>query len=61
MKPEFIIFDMDGTLVQSEDCASQALIDVIPALNDSLIDVTVRYRGMRLSEIFDDIERRIPG
>ena len=52
---------MDGTLVQSEDCASQALIDVIPALTDSVQAVTMRYRGMRLAEIFDDIERQSPG
>ncbi|MFK7993034.1 MAG: HAD family hydrolase [Granulosicoccus sp.] len=61
MKYSFIIFDMDGTLVQSEDCASQALIDVIPDLNDSAAEVTERYKGMRLAEIFSDIERRIPG
>ena len=59
---ELIIFDMDGTLVQSEDCASQALIDVIPALaGESASAITARYRGMRLAKIFDDIEMRIPG
>lgn len=47
--------------MQSEDCASQALIDVIPALTDSVEAVTDRYRGMRLAEIFDDIERVTPG
>lgn len=61
MKYQLIIFDMDGTLVQSEDCASQALIDVIPALTDSVADVTARYRGMRLAEIFDDIDSITPG
>lgn len=61
MNYELIIFDMDGTLVQSEDCASQAMIDVIPALTGSAQEVTARYRGMRLADIFDDIEKRIPG
>jgi len=61
MKYQLVIFDMDGTLVQSEDCASQALIDVIPALTDSVEQVTLRYRGMRLAEIFDDIESGAPG
>ena len=62
MKYELIIFDMDGTLVQSEDCASQALIDVIPALaGQSASAVTARYKGMRLARIFDDIETRLPG
>ena len=62
MKYELIIFDMDGTLVQSEDCASQALIDVIPALvGERASAVTARYKGMRLARIFDDIEMRLPG
>jgi HAD superfamily hydrolase (TIGR01509 family) len=58
---QLIIFDMDGTLVQSEDCASQALKDVIPLLTDSVDEVTTRYKGMRLAVIFKDIERRFPG
>lgn len=59
---DLIIFDMDGTLVQSEDCASQALIDVIPALADqSAQSITERYKGMRLANIFDDIEAHMPG
>jgi len=58
---DLIIFDMDGTLVQSEECASRALKDVIPDLTDSVDTVTTRYRGMRLAEIFADIEQRFPG
>ena len=58
---QLVIFDMDGTLVQSEDCASQALIDVIPALTASVSELTARYRGMRLLDIFNDIESRHPG
>lgn len=61
MKPQLIIFDMDGTLVQSEDCASQALLDVIPDLQGSVSEITQRYRGWRMAEIFADIEARQPG
>ena len=61
MSYQLVIFDMDGTLVQSEDCASQALIDVIPALTASVSELTTRYRGMRLLDIFNDIERHHPG
>jgi len=61
VKYELVIFDMDGTLVQSEDCASQAIIDVVPELTEPVHEITARYKGMRLSDIFDDIEKRIPG
>lgn len=60
-KYELVIFDMDGTLVQSEDCASQALKDVMPGLADSVDEITKRYKGMRLANIFADIEARFPG
>ncbi len=58
---ELVIFDMDGTLVQSEDCASQAMLDVIPGLTGTAHDVTAKYRGMRLADIFDDVESQCPG
>lgn len=61
MTYKLIIFDMDGTLVQSEDCASQAMLDVIPGLTGTVGEVTARYRGMRLGEIFSDIEALSPG
>jgi len=61
MAYKLIIFDMDGTLVQSEDCASQAMLDVIPGLTGTAQEVTAKYRGMRLAEIFDDIEALSPG
>ena len=61
MNYQLIIFDMDGTLVQSEDCGSQALIDVIPALPDTAAQLTEQYRGVRFADILKDIERRFPG
>ena len=62
MKHDLLIFDMDGTLVQSEDCASQAWIDVIPALSGkTALSVTAKYKGMQLATIFDDIDTRTPG
>ena len=60
MTYKLIIFDMDGTLVQSEDCASQAMLDVIPGLTGTAAEVTAKYRGMRLAEIFSDIEASSP-
>jgi len=61
MTYKLIIFDMDGTLVQSEDCASQAMLDVIPGLTGTAQEVTAKYRGMRLADIFADIEAVSPG
>lgn len=61
MAVELLIFDMDGTLVQSEDCASQALLDVMPKVTDSLSYFTSNYRGMHLVEILEDVEKRLPG
>lgn len=61
MKHQLIIFDMDGTLVQSEECASQALLEAIPDLQGSVDELTERYRGWRLAEVFVDIESRQPG
>jgi len=58
---QFVIFDMDGTLVQSEDCASQAIVDVASGFTDDIADVSRRYRGKRLLDIFNDIEIRYPG
>lgn len=61
MRADFVIFDMDGTLVQSEDCASQALIDIMNRETFTVEQFTDRYRGMRLARIFDDVEKHFPG
>jgi len=61
MTPQLIIFDMDGTLVQSEECAAQALLEAIPGLQGSVEELTQRYRGWRLAHIFADIDSRQAG
>lgn len=53
-----IIFDMDGTLVDSEVCAAQALLDVLPEMEEKRGTIVQRYRGMKLQAIFNDIEHR---
>lgn len=53
-----IIFDLDGTLVDSESLSNQAFIDLIPKITESLESLTLRYRGKKLSEIQADIESR---
>jgi HAD superfamily hydrolase (TIGR01509 family) len=55
-----IIFDLDGTLVDSERLCNQAFIDLLPSLNESVDELIYLYRGKKLSEILSDLERRIP-
>lgn len=54
-----IIFDLDGTLVDSEPACSQALLDLLPELTEDLADLIQLYRGKKLADIFADIENKI--
>lgn len=53
------IFDLDGTLVDSEGLCNQAFLDLLPELNESVPSLAKRYRGKKLSAIIGDIELRI--
>jgi len=54
-----IIFDLDGTLIDSEPACNQALLDLLPELPDNLVELIGRYRGKKLTEVFADIEVRL--
>jgi HAD superfamily hydrolase (TIGR01509 family) len=54
-----VIFDLDGTLVDSEGLCSQAFLDLLPQLADTRQTLARRYRGLRLSHIMSDLEGRI--
>jgi HAD superfamily hydrolase (TIGR01509 family) len=58
MEPKCIIFDLDGTLVDSESLSSKALIELLPEIDESIDKLTERYHGKKLAEIFIDIEKR---
>ena len=58
MNSRCIIFDLDGTLVDSESLSNKALLDLLPEVDDSLDKLTERYHGKKLAEIFIDIEER---
>lgn len=51
-----VIFDLDGTLVDSETYCLQALSEVVPDLNLTISELSCRYRGRKLADIFRDIE-----
>jgi HAD superfamily hydrolase (TIGR01509 family) len=53
-----VIFDLDGTLVDSESLCNQALLDLVPGLNDPVERLVARYRGMKLAAILSDVEER---
>ncbi|MDD2770312.1 MAG: HAD-IA family hydrolase [Methylococcus sp.] len=54
-----VIFDLDGTLVDSEGLCNQAFLDLLPQLNDTVESLTQRYRGKKLASILADIESRL--
>lgn len=59
MKIACVIFDLDGTLVDSEGLCNQAFLDLLPELNGPLDEIVARYRGRKLAPILEDIEQRI--
>ena len=59
MKGICVIFDLDGTLVDSEGLCNQAFLDLLPQLNDTLETLTARYRGKKLAPILTDLENRL--
>ncbi|MGB0389738.1 MAG: HAD hydrolase-like protein, partial [Ardenticatenaceae bacterium] len=54
-----VIFDLDGTLVDSERLCNQAFIDLLPELTDDVGTLVRRYRGSKLAKILADIEKRV--
>jgi HAD superfamily hydrolase (TIGR01509 family) len=54
-----VIFDLDGTLVDSEPLCNQAFLDLLPDLKDSLRSLVCRYRGRRLIFILNDLSIRL--
>jgi HAD superfamily hydrolase (TIGR01509 family) len=54
-----VIFDLDGTLVDSEGLCNQAFLDLLPQLDDTLDSLIQRYRGKKLAPILIDIEHRL--
>jgi HAD superfamily hydrolase (TIGR01509 family) len=58
MKHLCVIFDLDGTLVDSEKLCNQAFIDLLPFITDSVENLIRQYRGRKLSSILADIEMR---
>ncbi|MDD5577742.1 MAG: HAD-IA family hydrolase [Methylobacter sp.] len=54
-----VIFDLDGTLVDSEGLCNQAFLELLPQLNDTVESMIQRYRGKKLAPILADLESRL--
>jgi HAD superfamily hydrolase (TIGR01509 family) len=54
-----IIFDLDGTLVDSETLSGRAFAELVPDLSASGAALALRYRGIRFTTILADIEARV--
>ena len=53
-----LIFDLDGTLVDSEALCKQAFVDLLPTITESIDDLVNRYRGRKFLDILNDLEKR---
>jgi len=54
-----VMFDLDGTLVDSEGLCNQAFLDLLPQLSDTVESLIQRYRGKKLATILADLESRL--
>ena len=54
-----IIFDLDGTLVDSERLGMRTLLELEPDIGFSVDAMTTAYRGWRLATVLGDIETRL--
>ena len=54
-----IIFDLDGTLVDSERLGMRTLLELQPEIGLSVEGMTAAYRGWRLATVLQDIEIRL--
>ncbi len=54
-----LIFDLDGTLVDSEPLCNQAFLDLLPQLDDTVQGLMQRYSGMQLAPVLSDLSLRL--
>lgn len=61
MRPGLVIFDCDGTLVDSEVLGNQVLVEMAieHGLQLTLVDAMEHFKGVKMSEAVAEIERRL--
>ncbi|PHR61423.1 MAG: haloacid dehalogenase [Robiginitomaculum sp.] len=55
---ECIIFDLDGTLIDSEPLCAQAYLDTIPELNMTRDEVVLDFRGQKFADLVQRIQTK---
>lgn len=56
---ELVIFDLDGTLVDSETLCNQAFLDLLPELNMPVASLVQQFRGRKLSLILAELSEHL--
>lgn len=54
-----ILFDLDGTLVDSEGLCQQGYLELLPELDDTIESMAKKYRGRKFANILVDLETRL--
>ncbi|MBI1348265.1 HAD-IA family hydrolase [bacterium] len=54
-----LLFDLDGTLVDSEGLCQQGYLDLLPELEDTIESMAMKYRGRKFANIVVDLESRL--
>lgn len=54
-----VIFDLDGTLVDSERLNGQAFLDLLPGLALTVEDLAREHGGRQLARVMDDLAQRL--
>ena len=57
--PVCVIFDLDGTLVDSEGLCNQAFLDLLPQLDDAVESLMERFRGRQLLAILGELSQQL--
>jgi len=55
---ECVIFDFDGTLVDSETLCNQAFLELLPSINAPIEQLVQNYSGRKLAWILCDIQKQ---
>lgn len=56
---KLVIFDLDGTLVDSETLCNQAFVDLLPELNMPVASMVQQFRSRKMSLILAELSEHL--